>query len=107
MDLEEVQAALLEENDTFRLDLKIDAPLGDILFIDSIQLNPKYARTTLAWRSLEAAFATFASVGVVVAYAATLDQCPGEWSACGFERVSGTEIVYRDNYGIHPDRKAY
>jgi hypothetical protein len=107
MDLEEVQAALMEENDTFRLDLKIDAPRGDILFIDSIKLDRKYARATLSWRALEAAFATFASVGVVAAYAPTLDQCPGEWSEYGFERAPGTEIVYRDNYGVHPDRKAY
>ena len=106
LDMELIHEALFEDDDTIKVELKIDAPLGDVLIINSIELDPQYARTPVFWQVAETAIATFASVGLVAAYDDTLRSGGRQWSECGFRPAPETRIVYRDNFGIRPDHKA-
>ncbi len=56
---------------------------------------------------LETTIATFATQGLIVARMNTLNVGDNEWTACGFEDVPGTAIVFRDNVRLLPDRKLF
>ena len=103
--LDAVFSALYDDSG-LRSDLEIDLIPGDIVFIQSIQLAPKYMRTRLFFQAVETTIAAFASMGLVVATKNTLDRGNQEWTQMGFELIPGTDFVYRDNYSIHPNRKA-
>ena len=90
-----------------RTDLEIDFIPGDIVFIRSITLEPKYLRTRLFFQAVETTLAAIAAIGLVAAIKDTLDLGKREWTQMGFELIPGTDFIYRDNYSVHPDRKAY
>jgi hypothetical protein len=90
-----------------RTDLEIDFIPGDIVFIRSIKLAPEYLRTRLFFQAVETTLAAVATIGLVLAIKDTLDLGKREWTQMGFELIPGTDFIYRDNYSVHPDRKAY
>jgi hypothetical protein len=90
-----------------RTDLEIDFIPGDVVFIRSVKLAPKYLRTRLFFQAVETTLAAIATIGLVAAIKDTLDLGKREWTQLGFELIPGTDFIYRDNYSVHPDRKAY
>jgi hypothetical protein len=104
--LDAVYSVLFDQTG-LREDLEIDFIPGDIVYIRSVKLAPKYLRTRLFFQAVEATIAAFASMGLVVAIKDTLDRGKREWTQMGFELIPGTDFVYRDNYSIHPNLKAY
>jgi hypothetical protein len=106
-DLEAINCALFNKNGDFEERLRIECAPCDIVFVESLKLKPKYRETAIFFQVFEAAIATFATQGLIVAYMSTLDLGDYVWTRCGFEQVAGTSIVFRDNLKVDRDRKAY
>ena len=90
-----------------RTDLEVNFIPGDIVFIRSVILEPEYVRTRMFLQAVEATLAAMAAIGLVAAIKNTLDLGKREWTQMGFELIPGTDFIYRDNYSVHPDMKAY
>jgi len=101
--LNELYAALYNEAG-LRKDLETNAVPGDIVFIESIQLDPKYLRTSLFVQAVETTIAAFASMGLVAASKGTLDRGNQEWDQMGFVLIPGTDFVFRDNQSFESNR---
>jgi hypothetical protein len=98
-DLEEVWATLFE-HDEFSEEFDVRSPSGDLLYIDTIALKPKYMARPVYYQVVETAIAMFASRGPVVAYKATFQDDPKRWRKLGFAEIPNSELLVRRVKGI-------
>jgi hypothetical protein len=106
-ELLDIYDAVFDGDGHAKEELRIECVPCDILFVESVNLKPKFRSPTLLLQILETTIATFATQGLVLARMNTLNMGDNEWTTCGFEDVPGTTVVFRDNVRIHPDRKLY
>lgn len=105
--LGDVHSALFRKKGDFKRKLNIGLLPGEIIFIETISLEPKYQPTHILLQSVEAIIPALSSMGLVVARQATLDRGKDEWKTLAFDPIPGTDFVYRDDINVNPRRKPY
>src|SRR5581483_5849780 len=63
-ELESLHKVLFTEDGVFWPHLDIQAPLGDLLVIEQVQVNEQYEKTGLHQQAIETAISMFASIGI-------------------------------------------
>lgn len=85
-DIEEIYPHLFQSDGVFLPDLPLEAPYGDLLLIEDIQLEPRFEKTDLRNQAIETAIASFASAGIVLVKKDVL----------GLEEMAAIELGYWD-----------
>lgn len=105
--LPDVYSTFFDKEEDFKKPLDNRILPGDIVFIESVTLEPKFSRTRLLVQTVESIIPSFSSLSLTIARKTTLDHGQREWLQLGFELTEGSEFVYRDNVELDPRRKAY
>lgn len=94
--IESLYRKLFERDGEFRSTLGIQAPYGDLLVIEDVELDPRLDDAAFCDQVIETAIATFASVGVVVLPKRLV---PGQnLQDRGYVGLRGSDYAVRDNY---------
>jgi N-acetylglutamate synthase-like GNAT family acetyltransferase len=100
--LEAAYWALFEETGETREDLDIEPGWNNLLYIESVEVAPRYDNTTIVIRLIETAIAVFCSDGLVIAVEKAFDLTTPEWRELGFKRIAESEFVFRDQLRVNP-----
>ena len=94
--IESLYRKLFERDGAFRTALSIEAPYGDLLVIEEIELDPRFDDAAFRDQVIETAIATFASVSIVVLPKRLI---PAQnLQDRGYVGLRGTDYAVRDNY---------
>lgn len=96
--LESLYKVLFKEDGVFWPHLDIQAPLGDLLVIEAVQVESKYENTALHQHAIETAIQTLASIGIVVIKKQVLRLSPSAWSDRGYVDLEFQNYLLLDNY---------
>ncbi len=77
--LEGIYAALFEAQGELREELDIEPGCGNLIFLEKVEVDPKFRQTSLMVQAIETALAMFASEGLVVAVEDGLELTKEEW----------------------------
>ena len=80
-------------DDDFAPNLDICAPGKDVLFIESLNVDPACQDRSIHSRAVQTAISVFCPLGVTVAHFSLLSGT--EWRQLGFRPLPKTECVYR------------
>jgi ribosomal protein S18 acetylase RimI-like enzyme len=92
----------IDEKGETKEELDIEPGWSSLLYIESVEAEPEYQKTTLAVRLIETAIAIFCSDGLVITVEKAFDLTIGEWRQLGFKRIAGSEFVFRDQLRVNP-----
>ena len=100
--LEAAYWALFDKKGETKEDLDIEPGWNNLLYIESVEVEPECQETTIAVRLIETAIAIFCSDGLVIAVEAAFDLSIEEWKELGFKRIAESEFVFRDQLRVNP-----
>jgi hypothetical protein len=86
-------------------ELELEPSWENLLYLQSIEVAPKYRETSLVADALESAIATFCPSGIVVTDAEDLGLTSKEIFLLALNKVPGTDFFYRDTCCVNPHRK--
>ncbi len=99
--LDDIHQVLFERDKVFRRELKIAAPLSDLLLIEEIKIKAAFATTGIRNRAVETVIAHFASVGLVVIKKKVLRVSTESWLDSGYLDLLHAGYLLRDNFRLH------
>ncbi len=101
-DLESVYATLFDTNGEPLDELDIEPGWNNLLFVETVKIEPEFRSTPLVVQLIETAMAMFCPEGLVVAVEESLDLTVEEWRQWGFKRIAGSGFVVRDQLRVNP-----
>ena len=100
--LESVYATLFGPNGETREELDITPGWNNLLFIESLEMEPGHEGTPLRVQVVETSIAVFGSAGLIVAEEQALELSVEEWRQLGFRRIAASPYVFRDQMRTNP-----
>lgn len=100
--LQGVYAALFDEEDKPRAELAIAGGWDVLLHIHWLEIEPRYRDSGVLVQAVETTIRHFCPAGLITAYLNVIELTPEEWRSLGFRKISGSEVVYRDNTSGDP-----
>lgn len=99
-EIEALYPMLFKEDGVFWPHLDVEAPYGDLLIIEDIQLEPRFD-DGLRHQAVETAIASFASVGIVLIKKQLLRLGPIESLERGYRDLEFQNYLLRDNVRLN------
>lgn len=100
--IEELYPVLFQKDGAFLPDLEIEAPYGDLLIIESVDLKARFEDTDLRHRAIESAIISCASVGITLVRKGILGLGEVDRGDLGYNDLSFEDYLYRDNLHQNP-----
>lgn len=94
-------------SDEFLPELEIEPSAESLLYLRSIEVDPKYRDTSVVVDALESAIETFCPSGVVVTDNEDLELRSKEVFLLNLAVLPNTGFLYRDTCAVNPHRKKY
>jgi len=100
-DIDELDTVLFDDEGNFSAELPIKAPYGDLLVITEVRLKLRYCDARLRSQAIEAAIASFATIGVVVIKKHVLRLSVEAQLDKGYVDLLCNDFLMRDNCRLH------
>ena len=100
--LEAIYATLFDAKGETRDDLDIEPGWSNLVFVETVEIEPGYEQTSLRVQLIETGIAMFCPEGLIVAREDALNLTVDEWRQLGFRRIAESPFVFRDQLKVNP-----